>query len=75
MSVSNCPANFITSENGVTVNDVLTYFIMMQLVQEIVTMKSPKGKGAAKYSKESLKPVDDRLVLLFCLNSSFFGKK
>ncbi|XP_041027643.1 high mobility group B protein 1-like isoform X1 [Juglans microcarpa x Juglans regia] len=25
-------------------------------------MKSSKGKGAAKYSKESLKPVDDRKV-------------
>lgn len=28
----------------------------------IVNMKAAKGKGAAKNSKEPLKPVDDRLV-------------
>jgi len=29
-------------------------------------MKNAKGKGAAKVSKEALKPVDDRLV---CVSS------
>jgi len=27
-------------------------------------MKNAKGKGAVKASKEALKPVDDRLVLV-----------
>lgn len=35
-------------------------------IQGIDMMKGTKGKGAAKHSKETLKPVDDRLVLLFC---------
>lgn len=35
------------------------------LHREIVKMKGAKGKGAARNSREALKPVDDRLVLMF----------
>jgi hypothetical protein len=39
-------------------------------VQAIVTMKGPKGKGTARNTRETLKPVDDRLVFVFCLDST-----
>lgn len=39
-------------------------------MQAIVTMKGPKGKGTARSTRETLKPVDDRLVFVFCLGST-----
>lgn len=38
-------------------------------MQGIVTMKGPKGKGTARNTRETLKPVDDRSVFVFCLYS------